>query len=253
MSAWRARIGLVKPTHRGKSFAYWYKNAPEGVEIVPTFIGFRSEKRESFLEGFKRAEELAVQLKEVGCDIISVSGTPPFLLKGLDFERQWAADLSEKTRLPVVTPMEPHAIALEALAVRKVAVATYYGNELNQAIANYFSRFGIESEVMPGLSMGGGSSGLYTTSLRALDEVSHIDVYRHCKKSLRDMGSVDAVYINGGGWDAGPAIELLERDLKIKVVWALAAEMWFTYHVLKIDNSIAGGGMLLSGRYAPAS
>lgn len=91
MVAWRARIGLIKPTHRGKSFAYWYNHAPEGVEIVPTFIGFRSEKRESFLEGFKKAEALAEQLKEVGCDIISVSGTPPFLLKGLDYERQWAA------------------------------------------------------------------------------------------------------------------------------------------------------------------
>ncbi len=119
MVAWRARIGLIKPTHRGKSFAYWYKHAPEGVEIVPTFIGFRSEKRESFLEGFKKAEALAVQLKEVGCDIVSVSGTPPFLLKGLDYERQWAADLSAKIGLPVVTPMEPHAIALQTLGARK--------------------------------------------------------------------------------------------------------------------------------------
>ena len=45
--------------------------------------------------------------------------------------------------------------------------------------------------------------------------------------------------------------ESLERDLKIKVVWALAAEMWLTYHVLKIDNRIPGGGVLLSGDYAP--
>jgi maleate cis-trans isomerase len=252
MVAWRARIGLIKPTHRGKSFAYWYKNAPEGVEIVPTFIGFRSEKRESFLEGFKKAEELAVQLKEVGCDIISVSGTPPFLLKGLDFERQWAAALSEKIGLPVVTPMEPHAIALQALGVRKVAVATYYGHELNQAIVNYFARFGIQSELMAGLSMTGQSSGLYTTSLLELDEVSHMDVYRHCKKALQKMPSVDAVYINGGGWDAAPAIDYLERDLKIKVVWALAAEMWLTYHRLKIENPVAGGGILLSGSVAPA-
>jgi len=48
MVAWRARIGLIKPTHRGKSFAYWYKHAPEGVEIVPTFIGFRSESGRAF-------------------------------------------------------------------------------------------------------------------------------------------------------------------------------------------------------------
>jgi maleate cis-trans isomerase len=252
MVAWRARIGLIKPTHRGKSFAYWYNYAPEGVEIVPTFIGFRSEKRESFLEGFKKAEALAVQLKEVGCDIISVSGTPPFLLKGLDYERQWAADLSAKIGLPVVTPMEPHAIALQTLGVRKVAVATYYGNELNQAIVNYFSHFGLESELMPGLSMTGESSGLYTTSLLALDEVSHMDVYRHCKRALANMPPVDAVYINGGGWDAAPAIDYLERDLKIKVVWALAAEMWLTYHILKIENPVPRGGVLLSGNYAPA-
>ncbi len=252
MVAWRARIGLIKPTHRGKSFAYWYKNAPEGVEIVPTFIGFRSENRESFLEGFKRAEELALQLKEVGCDIIAVSGTPPFLLKGLDFERQWATELSQKIGLPVVTPMEPHAIALQTLGVRKVAVATYYGNELNQAIVNYFSRYGIQSELMPGLSATGGSSGLYTTSLMALDEVSYMDVYRHCKKSLQKMPPVEAIYINGGGWDAAPAIDFLERDLKIKVVWALAAEMWLTYHILKIDNSLPRAGVLLNGHYAPA-
>ena len=79
-----------------------------------------------------------------------------------------------------------------------------------------------------------------------------MDVYRHCRKGLRDMRPVDAVYINGGGWDAAPAIEFLERDLKIKVVWALAAEMWLTYHKLKIDNPVLRGGMLLSGNYAPA-
>src|SRR5579883_3021529 len=110
-AAWRARIGLIKPTHRGKSFAFWYKHAPDGVEIVPTFIGFRSGERQSFTSGFQRAEALAADLQAVGCTIISVSGTPPFLLKGLDFERQWARDLSAKVGLPVVTPMEPHARA----------------------------------------------------------------------------------------------------------------------------------------------
>ncbi len=115
---------------------------------------------------------------------------------------------------------------------------------------NYFSRFGLQSELMPGLSMTGESSGLYTTSLLALDEVSHMDVYRHCKRALANMPPVDALYINGGGWDAAPAIDYLERDLKIKVVWALAAEMWLTYHILKIENRVPGGGVLLSGDYA---
>ena len=40
----------------------------------------------------------------------------------------------------------------------------------------------------------------------------------NCKRALLNMPSVDAVYINGDGWDAAPAIESLDRDLKIKVV-----------------------------------
>ncbi len=252
MYAWRARIGMLKPTHRGKTFAFWYKYAPEGVEIVPTFIGFRSGQKDKFLMGFERAEEIAVQLKEVGCDIIAVSGTPPFLLKGLEFERQWGQNLSKKVGLPIVTPVEPHAIALKSMNVKKVAIATYFGDELNQAIFNHFNSFGMESLVMPGLDFRGQTEDLYTTPLMALDEVSYMDVYRHCKRGLRYLGkSVDAIYINGGGWDAAPAVALLEEDLKIKVVWAIAAEMWLTYHKLEINLQLPECGSLFSGKVEP--
>ena len=252
MYAWRARIGLIKPTHRGKTFAFWYKYAADGVEIVPTFIGFRSGHKDKFLEGFQRAEEIAVQLKEVGCDIIQVSGTPPFLLKGLDFERQWASDLSKKIGLPVVTAVEPHPIALKAMGVKRVALATYFGDELNQGIVNHFSRFGLESVIMPGFSGTGQTEALYTTPLLRLDDVSYMDVYRHCKRGVQNLGTpVDAIYIIGGGWDAAPAVQLLEDDLKVKVVWAIAAEMWLTYHKLAIDLRLQGCGSLFSGDYRP--
>jgi maleate cis-trans isomerase len=252
MYAWRGRIGLIKPTHRGKTFAFWYKYAADGVEIVPTFIGFRSGDKDKFLEGFQRAEEIAVQLKEVGCDIIQISGTPPFLLKGLDFERQWASDLSKKIGLPVVTAVEPHAIALKTMNVKKVALATYFGGELNQAIVDHFSRFGLQSFIMPGFSGTGQTEALYTTPLLRLDDVSYMDVYRHCKRGIQNLGTpVDAIYINGGGWDAAPAVQLLEDDLKIKVVWAIAAEMWLTYHKLAIDIRLQGCGSLFSGEYSP--
>ena len=252
MYAWRARVGLIKPTHRGKSFAFWYKYAADGVEIVSTFIGFRSGHRDKFLEGFQRAEEIAVQLKEVGCDIITISGTPPFLLKGLDFERQFASDLSKKIGLPVVTAVEPHAIALKALGAKRVAIATYFGDELNQCIVDHFSRFGLESFIMPGFSGTGQTEALYTTPLLRLDDVSYMDVYRHCKRGVQNLGTaVDAIYINGGGWDAAPAVQLLEDDLKVKVVWAIAAEMWLTYHKLAINLPLQGCGSLFSGDCHP--
>ena len=71
MYAWRARIGLIKPTHRGKSFHFWYDRAPDGVEIVPTFVGFRRSDRQTFEKAFERIEQIADDLKAVGCQLIS--------------------------------------------------------------------------------------------------------------------------------------------------------------------------------------
>jgi maleate cis-trans isomerase len=142
--------------------------------------------------------------------------------------------------------MEPHALALRALGVQRVAIATYYGDELNNAIKRYFGRFGIEGLVMGGLSVPGKSEALYTTSLMALDEVSHMQVYQYCKAGFQAIKPrVDAIYINGGGWDAPPAIDMLERDLGTKVVFALAAEMWAAYQRLAIDPVIGDCGVLL--------
>ena len=250
MYAWRARIGVINPTHRGKVFAFWYKNAPEGVEIIPTFIGFRTSNRQTFEAGFERAEQIAAELKAVGCDIIAVSGSPPVLLKGLDFEREWGDRLSQTLGLPVVTQMEPHALALQAMGVKRVAIATYYGDELNEAIVRYFRRFDIEGIVMGGLAATGQGEALYTTSLQALDEVSHAQVYRYCKQGFAKLGrAVDGIYINGGGWDAVPAVNALEADLGIKVVFALAAEMWLTYRKLAVALSSSECGALLRDRY----
>jgi maleate cis-trans isomerase len=60
---------------------------------------------------------------------------------------------------------------------------------------------------------------------------------------------MDAIYINGGGWDAFPVIELLERDLGRKVVWALAAELWEVCERSGVAVHIEGSGVLLREGY----
>ncbi len=247
MYAWRARIGFISPTHRGKVFAFWYDRAPEGVEIIPTFIGFRTSDQKTFESGFDRAAQLADDLKAAGCDLISVSGSPPVLLRGLDFERQWRDGLEQKLGIPVVTQMEPHAIAMQAMGIRRVAIATYYGDELNEAIVRYFRRFDIEGVLLGGFQDAEqNKEALYTTSLRALDEVSFQQVYRYVKRGVVALKCpVDGIYINGGGWDAVPAIAPLETDLHLPVIFALAAEMWQAYRLLRIEPQVEDCGALM--------
>jgi maleate cis-trans isomerase len=250
MFAWRGRLGLVCPTQRGKVFHYWYKFVPDGVEIVPSYIGFRRGEREQFTAGLDRAVELAQDLRELGCDLVAVSGTPPFLLGGLDFERRWGQELAAQIGVPVVTSMEPGAIALRTVGARRVAVATYYGDELNQAIVEVFRRFDMESAVLGGFALSDEREALYTTPLRALDNASYTDVYRYCKAGVRALDApVDALYINGAGWDYVPAMDLLERDLAIPVISATNAEMWLSYRRMGISHRVQGVGTLMRDYY----
>jgi maleate cis-trans isomerase len=148
--------------------------------------------------------------------------------------------------------MEPHALALKAMGVETVALASYYGEELNNAIVDYLANFGLKTYVLGGFGEPGEGDALYTTSLSGLDNVSYFQVYQYCKSRLKKLGvSVDAIYINGAGWDAAPAVDYLEADLRVKVVLALGAEMWLAYEKLQIHNPVPNCGALLRDDYRP--
>ena len=75
-------------------------------------------------------------------------------------------------------------------------------------------------------------------------------MYRYCRDGFLKLASpVDGIYINGGGWDAVPAINELEADLRTKVVLAQAAELWLTLRTLSISPSVSDCGALLREDY----
>ncbi len=246
MFAWRGRIGLIQPTHRGKSFGYWYRLAPPGVEIVPTFIGFRRGEREAFEHAFDKAEEIATSLVEVGATLIAIGGLPPFALKGYEFDMAWTERLSRRLGVPVATPMHACGLALKTLGVRRVALLSYFGEELTAALATYFSNYGVDSKVLEGLNLGRGSEGLFSAPLMSLDEVSKEQVYRYCRDAvLPHRAQVDGLFVAGSGWDATPVVEYLERDLGIPVVISLLGQVWYALRRLHVAHSFDGYGALL--------
>ena len=58
-----------------------------------------------------------------------------------------------------------------------------------------------------------------------------------------------------GRWagSPAPAANLLEQDLKTKVIFALAAEMWHAYATLSIHLEVDDCGELLRGDYRPSN
>ena len=246
MYAWRGRIGFISPTTAARCSRSGTGTRLRASRSFRPSSAFARATGRPLKPGSSAPKNSPRSIKLAGCNVIAVSGSPPVLLKGLDFEREWGDRLAQKLGIPVVTQMEPHALALVALGVKRVAVATYYGDELNQAIVRYFRRFDIDAVALGGYAHGaGGADALYTTSLQGLDAVSHSEVYQYCKRGIELLSApVDGIYINGGGWDALPAITPLEVDLGTKVVFALAAEMWRTYKALKVDLRLDDCGAL---------
>jgi maleate cis-trans isomerase len=245
------KLGLIKPGEKAgrENVSFWGAHAPDGVEITAGDLGYERPDKETFEAGWQRAESLATKLADRGCDLIVISGTPPFLIRGRVFEQQWREALSDRIGIPVVTAMESHALALRFLNAKTVVVATYYGDELNQALAKYLSDFDIEAIVLDGFSLTGTGEGLFTTPMREQASITSQQVYDYCYRRVKEVaGGIEALYINGAGWNVAPTITRLEKDLGVDVVWGPVAEMWQTYEMLGISNPQSDCGRLLSPR-----
>jgi maleate cis-trans isomerase len=247
------RLGLVKPgaTAGRENLSFWKDHAPGGVEIESAELGYSRGDRKTFKDGWDRAERLVRELADRGCDLVVVSGTPPFLLEGLASERRWRKAVSKSVALPVITAMEAHALALQAIGASRVAVATYYGAELNRAVARYLGHFDIEVELLGGFSLTGESEGLFSTPMGAQAEITSEQVYDYCHRGVRDRArDAEALYINGAGWDVAPVITKLEHELNADVVWGPVGEMWLSYAILGITNTQPDCGRLLRSEEA---
>ncbi len=249
-----ATLGLVKPgaTAGAENVSFWKAHAPTGVEIRVAELNYRRADHATFDAGLELATRLATKLAGLGCTLVVVSGTPPFLLHGPQFERLWRESLVTRLRIPVVTAMASHALALGALRATTVAVASYYGAELTGAMVRYLAGSGIRALPLGGFDLTGEHESLFSTPMAAQHEIQPGQVYSYCRDNFESLPiRPDCLYINGAGWNAAPVITNLERDLSVPVVWGPVAEMWLTYATLGIQNRRDDCGILLRDLPSP--
>lgn len=246
MYGWRGLIGLINPTYRGRLIQQWYEMLPEGVGLIPCTLGISRGEQDVFDRSFEAAEKIARELAVWGADVMVQPGLPPWLVKGPAFEKEWVARLEAETKVPMVTPMGATVQAMRALGVRRVVVATYFGDHLNSRIADALRSAGIETARIDGYRLSEEREGLYTTPLIALNRVGPGDVYRFVRDLCRRTEDPDGVYIVGGGWDAGPVVEALERDLEKPAIFAVTAALWACLRRIGVKEPIRGHGRLLA-------
>src|SRR5437870_2700508 len=102
-TSWRGILGCIKPTLRPGSLEELIRMLPEGIGVIPLFLGIKEGTTDEFKRAVAPYEPLIRQLAEQGCDLIHPEGAPPFMLLGYKGEADLLKSWEKKYKVPLFT------------------------------------------------------------------------------------------------------------------------------------------------------
>jgi len=208
---------------------------PEGIGVIPLFVGVRRGTEDEFREVIAAYESKVAELTEHKVDLIHPEGAPPFMVHGYKGEEKIVKDWEKKYKVPIVTAGMTQVEALRALKVKKVLGVTYFTGKINDTFSRYFIEAGFDVLGMEGISV----------AFEDVGKLSSQEVYAHTHKAFLQHRGADAIYMLGSGWRTLDIIHLLEEDLQVPVVHPVPARVWAIQKRLHVRQPIKGYGRLL--------
>jgi len=134
-TSWRGVVGLVKPTMRPGSLEEFIRLLPEGIGVLPLFLGIQRGTEEEFHGVLKAFEEKVEELAQLKVDLVHPEGAPPFMVQGYKGEERIIKEWQKKYRVPIVTAGMTQVEALRILKAKKVLGVTYFTGKINDTFA----------------------------------------------------------------------------------------------------------------------
>jgi maleate isomerase len=234
-TSWRGVVGVIKPTMRPGSLEEFIRLLPEGVGVIPLFVGFRKGTEDEFREALDAYAAKVSELAEHKVDLVHPEGAPPFMVHGYKGEAEIIAQWERKYGVPVVTASMTQVEALRALKAKKFVGVTYFTGKINEMFSRYFQEAGFEVMAMEGIPV----------AFEDVGRLSSQEVYAHTKKAFLKHPDADAIYMLGSGWRTLDIIRLLEQDLQVPVVHPVPARVWAIQKRLHVRQPVKGHGRLL--------
>jgi len=235
VDGWRGRIGLITPAPGSSTEAEfnWYR--PEGVAVLTTRIPLKGISVAALTEMNSYIDEAASLLAGAEVDVIVFGCTAGSLVKGPGYDKEIIKRLEGRTGIKVTTTSTGVSEALKALNVKKVAVATPYAEEVNQAEKVFLegSGFRVVSIIGPMLS-----------DPKLVPQIPSAKMYKLAREA--DTDDADAMFISCTGLHVLDIIEILEKDLGKPVITSNQVTLWSTLKKLNINEKIEGLGKLFT-------
>jgi maleate cis-trans isomerase len=230
---------LSNLTYRPGSLEEFIRLLPEGIGVIPMFVGVRQGLEEEFVDAFAGAEKIIAELADMNVDIIHPEGAPLFVQKGYQRSEEIVKELAAKYSTPIVTTGMVLVEATKALGIKRLLVISSYddgnsGGRLSKYLS-YFSDAGFQVLAVSG----------FPVTFTEIGSVSPFEAYDFARKLYFQYPTADGICLIGSGWRVLDVVPLLEQDLQIPVVCAVAAWVWAIEKRLHVRQPINGRGLLL--------
>jgi len=183
MYGWRGTVGLVKPTFRPGPLEAFIRLLPEGVCVVPRYVGIRSGTEKEFQEALAIVDQRVGELAALKVDLVLLQGAPPFMLLGPEFDRENSRKLQEKHGVPVLSTTMIQIDALKTLGAKSLVGLTYFQDDLNPKFGQFYEKARFKVKAMKGIDVAFGDVGKVPAEV----------IYAEAKKLFRRSGGADCL------------------------------------------------------------
>jgi maleate cis-trans isomerase len=235
------RLAYITPHPIVDNVPYqFYRIAPDGVMLMLASLeiaDYTLTAVEHQLPLFwKHVEALAA----AGASRIVLTGVPVSAALGRERVRSMIAEARERAGVTLDTDLEAIAAAALHLGAKRVALATRWHDALNDAVAGYLGRAGVE---VVGRRAKGATMAENAT-LKARDGMElAIDLGRG---ALSAAPEAQALILPGGRWLSTHAVAPLEAEFGKPVLLNLNCSLWAALRAAGKGLPAAGQGMLLA-------
>lgn len=232
----RKRIGYISPTVMEIVPYEFYQFAPEGVGLVGVTCNIDDWSAAYFDKALSEVTTAATYLGSRGVDYVIHGGGNLVAARGRDYENVIVRDIEAAAKVPGTTGVRAVREALQHVGARRVAIASPYPEQHDQAMSANLTRDGFEVVWTEGLNV----------PFKQLHSVHPTEIHRFAAGVLARAKSCDALFLPCPQWQAAQVVETLEQESGVAVVAYAHASFFAAFKALGLKDPIRGHGRLLS-------
>jgi maleate cis-trans isomerase len=236
----KKKMGELSPTSAVDAYEWYYFSIPRGISTAAIPVGMQEFTPKEIQRVFAPAADYARTFKKLGVDLIVQGGVPLPCVMGPDFLDELLGRMHEASGIQTTANVLSMVAGAKRLGLKNIALANKWTDAMNQNLAKFFKRQGID--------VAGWSTHVMTPKeFEGMRQQEGLDLsYQLGAAALKQYPEADGLYVGGGSWLGLPSAVRLEEEFGKPVFSNSPAYVRHRLELLGLWKPIPGYVRLLS-------